>query len=379
MGNNRYHILIVSASAAADEMRLRLVESGFTATEITDYDTALEHVRRSLPELILLTKQAGHSSLLLTSKIARQYPMIPIVMVATEIHGETLREHLDAGASDYIYYDGAEKELLGFVVGQNLEHRLHLQAIAAQEATVIRYAQLEKDQRSGFRVQQAMLPKSPASIRGLTFDHHLYPSMIMSGDFIDYFELSDGRVVFYIADVSGHGASSAFVTVLLKSMSRRLLDERSHLRTTVEILAWFNRELLEWDMEHHVAMFLGIIDQQSQCLEYSSAAHFPGTILCHENGAGFLEIGGQPLGLFAEPTYVSYEIDLPEHYCIVMFSDGVFEILPEKSLGDKEERLLSLVKSNREADLDALVDDLGVLTARAIPDDIAVFTVASVR
>ncbi|SVE53426.1 uncharacterized protein METZ01_LOCUS506280, partial [marine metagenome] len=27
---------------------------------------------------------------------------------------------------------------------------------------------------------------------------------------------------------------------------------------------------------------------------------------------------------------------------------------------------------------DALVDDLGVLTARAIPDDIAVFTVASV-
>ena len=378
MANNRYHILIVSASAVADEMRLRLAESGFTATEITDYDTALEHIRHSLPDLILLTKQAGHSSLLLTSKIARQYPMIPIVMVATEIHGETLREHLDAGASDYIYYDGAEKELLGFVVGQNLEHRSHLQAIAAQEAAVIRYAQLEKDQRSGFRVQQAMLPKSPASIRGLTFDHHLYPSMIMSGDFIDYFELSDGRVVFYIADVSGHGASSAFVTVLLKSMSRRLLDERSHLRTPVEILAWFNRELLEWDMEHHVAMFLGIIDQQSQCLEYSSAAHFPGTILCHENGAGFLEIGGQPLGLFAEPTYVSYEVDLPEHYCIVMFSDGVFEILPEKSLEDKEERLLSLVKSNREADLDALVDDLGVLKARVIPDDIAVFTVASV-
>ncbi|SVD82592.1 uncharacterized protein METZ01_LOCUS435446, partial [marine metagenome] len=83
MGNNRYHILIVSASAVADEMRLRLVESGFTATEIIDYDTALEHIRHSLPDLILLTKQAGHSSLLLTSKIARQYPMIPIVMVAT--------------------------------------------------------------------------------------------------------------------------------------------------------------------------------------------------------------------------------------------------------------------------------------------------------
>jgi len=377
MANDSYQILIVSASTAAEELKLRLVENGFIAIEIIDYDRVFDHIRHRLPDLILLTKQAGHSSLLLTSKIARQYPMIPIVMVATEIHGETLREHLEAGATDYIYYHGAEKELLGFVVRQNLELRLHLQTIAAQQDTAIRYEQLEKDQRSGFRVQQAMLPKSPASIRGLTFDHQLYPSMIMSGDFIDYFELSDGRVAFYIADVSGHGASSAFITVLLKSMSRRLLDERSHLRTTVEILSWFNEELLQWGMEHHVTMFLGVIDQQCRRLEYSSAAHFPGTILCHENGANFLEIGGQPLGLFAEPHYLSYEVALPSNYCIVMFSDGVFEILPETSLEEKETRLLSLVSSNREAGLDALVDDLGVLTARAIPDDIAVFTVAT--
>ena len=378
MANDSYQILIVSASTAAEELKLRLVENGFIAIEIIDYDRVFDHIRHRLPDLILLTKQAGHSSLLLTSKIARQYPMIPIVMVATEIHGETLREHLEAGATDYIYYHGAEKELLSFVVRQNLELRLHLQTIAAQQDTAIRYEQLEKDQRSGFRVQQAMLPKSPASIRGLTFDHQLYPSMIMSGDFIDYFELSDGRVAFYIADVSGHGASSAFITVLLKSMSRRLLDERSHLRTTVEILSWFNEELLQWGMEHHVTMFLGVIDQQCRRLEYSSAAHFPGTILCHENGANFLEIGGQPLGLFAEPHYLSYEVALPSNYCIAMFSDGVFEILPETSLEEKETRLLSLVSSNREAGLDALVDDLGVLTARAIPDDIAVFTVASV-
>lgn len=377
MGNDRYQILIVSTSAAADEMKARLAESDFTSVKISDYHSLFDQLRSSLPDLVLLTKQEGASSLLLLSKIHRQYPMVPIVMVATDINGEVIREHLDAGACDYIYYDGAEKELLAFVVHQNLEHRLNLKAMEAQEETATRFAQLEKDQRSGFRVQQAMLPKSPRSIRGLSFDHQLYPSMIMSGDFIDYFELFDGRVAFYIADVSGHGASSAFITVLLKSMSRRLLDEHGELGSTSEILTWFNRELLQWDMEHHVTMFFGVIDQENRRLEYSNAAHFPGTILCHEDGASFLEIGGQPLGLFAEPVYDSHEVELPENYSIVMFSDGVFEILPEETLEDKEERLLTLVKSHREEDLDALVDDLGVLKTRLIPDDIAVFTVAS--
>lgn len=60
-----------------------------------------------------------------------------------------------------------------------------------------------------------------------------------------------------------------------------------------------------------------------------------------------------------------------------MFSDGVFEVLPEASLEAKEERLLHLVRSNSERELDALIDGLGILEGPAIPDDIAVFRVAS--
>ena len=60
-----------------------------------------------------------------------------------------------------------------------------------------------------------------------------------------------------------------------------------------------------------------------------------------------------------------------------MFSDGVFEILPQSTLEDKEDHLLSVVESHGQEDLDALVSDLGVLSAEAIPDDIAVFSVAS--
>ena len=65
-----------------------------------------------------------------------------------------------------------------------------------------------------------------------------------------------------------------------------------------------------------------------------------------------------------------------------MFSDGVFEILPQGTLEAKEEHLLSVVKCQQSGEnlagmVNGLVDDLGVLSASAIPDDIAVFTVAS--
>ena len=65
-----------------------------------------------------------------------------------------------------------------------------------------------------------------------------------------------------------------------------------------------------------------------------------------------------------------------------MFSDGVFEILPQETLEAKEEHLLSVVELHKQEEdpiqlVDELVDDLGVLSASSIPDDIAVFTVAS--
>ena len=382
MSNSKYRLLIVSASEKAEEIKLRLAENDFAAVSIADYPSALPAIRSAIPDLILLTKQPGLSSLLLINKIHRQFPLVPIVMVATDVAEESMREHVEAGASDYIYYVGPQREMLPFVVLQNLESRTNALLAEASEETRTRFKRLEHDQKSGFRVQQAMLPDAPKSIQGLSFNHQLYPSLIMSGDFIDYFELFDGRVAFYIADVSGHGASSAFITVLLKSLSRRLLDDFPRFASTAEILSWINVELLQWKLEQHVTMFFGIIDQESSTLEYSNAAHFPGTIMCHPGGAQFLEIGGQPLGLYSEPIYEANRLSLPESYAIVMFSDGVFEILPQETLEAKEEHLLSVVECHKQEEdpvllVDELVDDLGVLSASSIPDDIAVFTVAS--
>ena len=178
--------------------------------------------------------------------------------------------------------------------------------------------------------------------------------------------------------MSGHGASSAFVTVLLRSLSRRLEQQFSELNLacTGDILLWMNDELLRCDLEHHVTMFLGVIDMSTHEMEYSNAAHFPAAILSREDEAEFLEIGGRPLGLFKNVDYESRAVKLPNSFTINMFSDGVFEIMPQETLKGKEEYLLSLVKYGTRS-VQALADHLGMVQAQK--DDIAVFTVAGVE
>src|SRR3546814_14694695 len=64
------------------------------------------------------------------------------------------------------------------------------------------------------------------------------------------------RVAFYLADVSGHGASSAFVTVLLKFMTTRLLFESKRNGTLPEfkpseVLGHINRGLISCKLGKH--------------------------------------------------------------------------------------------------------------------------------
>src|SRR4029079_14406607 len=77
---------------------------------------------------------------------------------------------------------------------------------------------LREDQEAGRSVQMRMLPEQNQEFGEYQFSHHVTPSLYLSGDFPDYFKINDTTMGFYIADVSGHGASSAFVTVLLKSL-----------------------------------------------------------------------------------------------------------------------------------------------------------------
>ena len=129
-----------------------------------------------------------------------------------------------------------------------------------------------------------MLPVTPWSVDGFDFAHQIIPSLYLSGDFVDYFRVDERRIGFYLADVSGHGASSAFVTVLLKFMTTRLLYESRRGGTLrefkpSEVLDHINRGLINCKLGKHVTMLGGVIDQERDVLHYSIGGHLPMPVL----------------------------------------------------------------------------------------------------
>jgi serine phosphatase RsbU (regulator of sigma subunit) len=166
--------------------------------------------------------------------------------------------------------------------------------------------------------------------------------MILSGDFVDYFRITDRYFAFYMADVSGHGASSAFVTVLLKNFSRRLRREYrpSMIEQPGEILTWINRELLDQKIDKHVVMILAVGDLEEDRLRIVNAGHFPPAILVDEDGARFIEQRGRPLGLFDDVSYEPESISFTPGERLVLFSDGILDAMDDLQLSQKETRLL---------------------------------------
>ena len=201
---------------------------------------------------------------------------------------------------------------------------------------------LERDQRAGQYVQLRMLPPSPWEFGRYRLAHRVQPSMMLSGDFVDYFGIGDGHFVFYIADVSGHGASSAFITVILKNFFRRLRREHhpSMLHNPGEILAALNQELLDQSLGKHVTVFIGVVDVQADAVAFANAGHFPHPIHARSGHANYLETHGKPVGLFDDVEYDIATASLEPGDSLVSFSDGVLDAMHEDGLAAKEERLV---------------------------------------
>ncbi len=123
---------------------------------------------------------------------------------------------------------------------------------------------LKMDQIAGRQVQKSLLPQEPISHQGYFVTHTIIPSLYLSGDFVAYNLTFDRYILFFLADVSGHGASSAFVTILLRFILKRIIrkhvynnDVKALLRAPEGFIEHVNRQLLATGLEKQVTMFAG--------------------------------------------------------------------------------------------------------------------------
>ena len=366
---------------------IHLEHCGFEVLHASDAQEGLMLAVAQNPELVLCDlHMLAMSAFELLERLGETVPDAPVIAISDDGVMSDVAEALRVGTSNFLIRPQEDLEVLEHAVRRALDRahlrnenqRIRERLELANRELENHLRELRDDQAAGRQVQLNMLPASPWVSGNYQFEHRTLPSLYLSGDFVDYFRISDTQLVFYLADVSGHGASSAFVTVLLKFMTTRLLYEQRKQQEQgaivvrpSDVLGHINRGLISCKLGKHVTMLGGVIDEAAQTLTYSIGGHLPLPVLCVDGKASYLQGKGRPVGLFADAEYENQQIPLPDGFSLTLCSDGVLDCIEGTTLKEKEGRLPILV-GEANGDMNCFMRLLGLEQPRVMPDDISV-------
>lgn len=386
MTSSTDQILVIDPSKDdRDRLVSYLSRKGYFVVSAASIEHANLMVLKQVPDLIFADVSSDQIELIpFIGDISKQTSLI-IVSVA-ELAGDVVA-CLRAGADDFILKPVADYEALDSVINKTLDKirlaklnkRLRNELEDGNRKLREGIHELRTDQKAGLQVQLKMLPESNQALNGFVFNHVIRPSLYLSGDFLDYFRINDNRTLFYFADVSGHGASSAFITVLLKNLTVRLMrnfkrNSSDEITCPVRFVKRINRELITSDLGKHITVFAGIIDTDTRELTFTIGGHLPLPILTTGQGSEYLSAKGVAVGLFPEPEFELKRMILPKGFRLTLLSDGILEVIGGESLKDKEKLLIDVVSAEL-GDIESLLTSLGLDDINELPDDIAVLTV----
>ncbi len=352
---------------------------------------ALQRVYHNNEPILLLLdwEMPGLSGLDICNRLNNNPPDYPIyiILLTGKTNVEDLEEAMEIGASDFIRKPFQEKELHSRILAGKrileLQNKItkHRNALAKTNKNLEHTLEvIKQDEEAGRTIQRKILPKNNTTLQGCTFTHTLLPSLYLSGDFLDYFKINDDCVGFYFIDVAGHGSSSAFVAILLKSYISGYITRFNAIGDQTllhpkQLLEKLNQLILNDDIDKHFTIFYGILKNSTHELIYSNGGQFPFPILLSEDKKEFIVQKSLPLGLIDNAEFQEETISCGENFCLYLFSDGILDIINHNSLTGKQEILFQAV-SARSTNIDLLIKRLQIDQIDKLPDDITLLKIS---
>lgn len=328
---------------------------------------------------------------------AAKFPNYIYIILLTGRSGKhNLITGMDAGADDFATkpMERDEMEVLLRAAERviSLERRLGQQNHdLAQVNESLEKARDEtmRDLRHAAALQMGILPVQQQT-GALDFAWFFRPAQMIGGDTFNYFPMNERLQLFYTVDVSGHGISAALLSMYLSNLLTSTADqtcsqwcvgsESSIKENLAKMLRFFNEHLLNLT-DHYFTMILGVIDTSEHRLHFIQAGH-PMPFLVNKSTGTVEELNctGFPVGLVPDVDYEVMSYPFPPESRLVLFSDGLFEMLDANGQ--------PLLNSNLDAVLKTSVTSSADETVRSIcrhflmdgyeknqPDDLSVMVI----
>jgi len=393
-GENSVVLVIDDDKVVRESIASYLSNKGYRVVLAANSEEGINNFHSSCPNIVICDINLpdavqGFDAL---QKIFSETPNQPIIILSDAGNTEDVIRAMRIGVSDYLVKPLDDMEILDIsienmlkqarLVEQNARYRKNLEEINRELEERLEIFRM--DQQAGRHVQMKMLPDPPQTINGFHFDHRVIPSLYLSGDSVDYQPVSRRKVLFYIGDVSGHGSSSAFITVLLRfriaQMRREYIRGRySSELTPANILEEINTDLLDTGLDKHITVCIGMLDNTNNSLEYSIAGHYPLPVLYEKGKASFIDPGKSsfPIGLVEDAKYFNTTLQLSDDFALFLFSDGILEYLEGQDIAEKEGKLMVIIEAGK-GDFNQVKTGLNLDSDIKVPDDIAVLSVTAV-
>ena len=206
---------------------------------------------------------------------------------------------------------------------------------------------LERELQLAMEIQQRFQPTASPQVPGYEFQGISFPCYEIGGDYYDFIQRDDGRLVIALGDVSGKGTAAA---LLMSSLHAAIHAQTGSHDTIVETISAVNKYLAEnIPPNRFVTLFYAELDPASGAVSFLNAGHNPPLIVHAAGTVEQLASGGLPLGIKADADYREGRTHMQLGDVLVIYSDGVTEAASPNGEEFGPTRLYEVVSRNVDA------------------------------
>ncbi len=183
---------------------------------------------------------------------------------------------------------------------------------------------LKREMELASEMQRMLIPKQLPSKDCYELASIYKPHLGVGGDYFDFIEFEDGKIVFCVGDISGKGVAAALLMANFQANFHTLINKRTELD---EFIRDLNTSVhLITQGERFITFFIAEYDINTRQLNYVNAGHNPPVLVANGN-LHLLNKGCTILGSFTElPAFEVGSLKVEEEAVILSFTDGLSDI-----------------------------------------------------